>query len=56
MGALDQRELQLAAKANPLAQLAEPDPSGRGWSLSVSPEAGHMTGAVLPVDGGLTLM
>jgi 3-oxoacyl-[acyl-carrier protein] reductase len=22
----------------------------------LSPEAGHMTGAMLPVDGGLTLM
>ncbi|WP_316206897.1 MULTISPECIES: SDR family NAD(P)-dependent oxidoreductase [unclassified Bradyrhizobium] len=56
LGSLDPAAWERAAKLNPLQQLAEPVDIAATVAFLVSPEARHITGAVLPVDGGLTLM
>jgi 3-oxoacyl-[acyl-carrier protein] reductase len=56
MGALDAQGWQEVAKANPLARLAEADEVAAAICFLLSPEAGHITGALLPVDGGLSLL
>jgi 3-oxoacyl-[acyl-carrier protein] reductase len=55
LGSLDPAAWQVAAKANPLQRLAEPDDIAASVKFLLSAEARHITGAVLPVDGGLTL-
>jgi NAD(P)-dependent dehydrogenase (short-subunit alcohol dehydrogenase family) len=55
-GALDAKAWDAAAKANPQGRLAEPDDVAAVVAFLLSKDAGHVTGALLPVDGGLTLM
>jgi NAD(P)-dependent dehydrogenase (short-subunit alcohol dehydrogenase family) len=55
LGSLDPAAWQVAAKANPLQRLAAPDDIAAAVEFLLSAQAGHITGAMLPVDGGLTL-
>jgi NAD(P)-dependent dehydrogenase (short-subunit alcohol dehydrogenase family) len=54
-GALDAGAWEKVANANPLRRLAEPDEIAAVVAFLVSKDSGHVTGATLPVDGGLTM-
>ena len=53
--AIDPAAWEAAARATPDGRLAEPDDIAAAVAFFLSREAGHVTGQVLRVDGGLSL-
>ena len=51
--ALGDERLQAIVAAVPLERAAKPDEIAAAVTFLASPDAGYITGAVLPVDGGL---
>ena len=52
---LEEHKQIFAKRRIPLARYAEPEEVAHGTLSLVLPAAGYINGAVLPVDGGLTI-
>lgn len=53
LAAVDDERRELISRAVPLGRLAEPDEVAAAIAFLAGENAGYITGAVLPVDGGL---
>lgn len=50
----DNPEIPFVSRATPLGRLAQPSEIAAVFHFLASDDAGYMTGAILPVDGGIT--